>query len=48
MTCTAKTRVRAEMSSRDLLNNPVRYGVIVGLAAITAGFASIGLWLVIG
>ena len=36
------------MSSRDLLNNPVRYGVILGFAAIALGFASIGVWLVIG
>lgn len=35
------------MSSRSLLQNPVRYGVMLGLTAVTAGFAAIGLWLVI-
>lgn len=35
------------MSSRSLLQNPVRYGMYLGLAAIAAGFASIGIWIVI-
>jgi hypothetical protein len=35
------------MTSQRLLRSPVRYGLYVGLAAVSAGFASIGLWLVV-
>ncbi len=48
MTCTLRMTVGiSNMSSRDLLQNPVRYGVFLGFAAIAAGFATIGVWLVI-
>ena len=48
-TSSLKTKAAtAEMSSRDLLQNPVRYGVLLGLTAVGAGFALIGVWVVIG